>query len=320
MMSKNFLVGHTGFVGSNIVKGTQFDMLSNSKNVKEMYDGCPELLIYAGVTGTKWYANAHEEQDKEIIESAIYNIKRINPQKLVLISTVDVYDNLNGTNEDYENDFSKLHVYGQHRLELEHWVMGEIKDYHIIRLPAIYGENLRKNFIFDLINYIPQIMTQNVFETVRTEFSDRYGAKLENYYRYDEDGFYNIKVDLNDTIKRELYHKFKEMDHNALMFTNAESEYQFYNLKYLWNHIKLTIDEKIKIINLVTEPLSANEICMAVDKRRMHGGNVQSIQYRLQSKHASCFGGDKGYLYDKNLVLENLKKYIYECRKGFEGE
>lgn len=52
MSKKTALVGYTGFVGSNLCRSASFDFLANSKNVQQLYGVKPDVLIYAGVTGT----------------------------------------------------------------------------------------------------------------------------------------------------------------------------------------------------------------------------------------------------------------------------
>ena len=42
-----YIVGYTGFVGSNIVLAHEFEGKFNSKNIKEAYGGNPDLLVYA---------------------------------------------------------------------------------------------------------------------------------------------------------------------------------------------------------------------------------------------------------------------------------
>ena len=90
------LVGHTGFVGSNLKEQVHFDGLYNSQNISEAFSTNPDWLVYSGVRAEKFLANSAPETDFEIIEQAIDNIRKINPKKLILISTVDVYPNPGG--------------------------------------------------------------------------------------------------------------------------------------------------------------------------------------------------------------------------------
>ena len=96
----NALVGYTGFVGSNLYAPERFDAAWNSKNVGEGYGTKPELLVYAGVRAEKFLANRDPEKDLENIRDAMRNMERICPRKLVLISTIDVFKNPVGPDED----------------------------------------------------------------------------------------------------------------------------------------------------------------------------------------------------------------------------
>ena len=107
------LVGYTGFVGSNLAAHGNFDGLYNSKNVKEAYGTNPDILYYSGVPAAKFIANKFPEMDMAIMRGAVENIRKINPKKLVLISTVDVYKEPNGKDEDSIMDTDGLEAYGK---------------------------------------------------------------------------------------------------------------------------------------------------------------------------------------------------------------
>ena len=106
------LVGYTGFVGSNIYAAGDFDAVYNSKNIEDAYGTRPDLLVYAGLRAEKYLANHAPEQDMELIRQAEYNIEKIEPKKLVLISTVDVLKDPQGADENAVIDTEELHAYG----------------------------------------------------------------------------------------------------------------------------------------------------------------------------------------------------------------
>ena len=112
---KTALVGYTGFVGSNIYAAGSFDGAYNSKNIEEAYGTNPDLLIYAGLRAEKYLANNAPEKDMELIKQAEDNITKINPKKLVLISTIDVFKTPVGVDENSEIDTEDLHAYGFNR-------------------------------------------------------------------------------------------------------------------------------------------------------------------------------------------------------------
>ena len=113
------IVGYSGFVGSNLCASFDFDGKYDKSNVTEAFGTNPDVLFYSGVPAQKFIANKFPEEDFAIVQNALENIKKINPKKVVLISTVDVYKQPNGKNEDSPMDTDGLLPYGANRLWLE---------------------------------------------------------------------------------------------------------------------------------------------------------------------------------------------------------
>jgi len=150
-MLNDALIGYTGFVGGNILKQQAFDAVYNSENIETIQGKQFGLIVCAGAPGTKWVANKNPNADKTNIELLIKNLKTTSCQKLVLISTIDVYPQpLKGFDENFPIDESRLTAYGKHRHMLEKFVQNNFNAL-IIRLPGIFGEGLKKNIIYDLM-------------------------------------------------------------------------------------------------------------------------------------------------------------------------
>ena len=159
----NALVGYTGFVGSNIYDTGSFDYVFNSGNIEEAYGIKPDLLIYAGMRAEKYLANSAPEKDMELVIQAEENISCIDPKKLVLISTIDIFKVPKDVDEESEVDTVNLHPYGYNRYQLELWVRKNYPNATIIRLPGLFGKNIKKNFIYDYINIVPfMLKKQNI--------------------------------------------------------------------------------------------------------------------------------------------------------------
>ena len=292
---KHILVGYTGFVGSNIMANHNFDGLYNSSNIQDSYGLNPELCVYSAVRAEMFLANNDPELDFKLIEEAIENIKKINSKKIVLISTVAVYDETNKVDEDSVIDEDKCMPYGKNRLFLENWVRQNCKDYLIIRLPAIYGENLKKNFIYDMINISPALLKREKFEEL-CKLDDF----IKDYYIELDNGFYKCK----DLKKVKKY--FLNIGFSALNFTDSRSIYQFYNLKNLWNDIEFSITKNLRTVNLVTEPLSAAELYEYIFNGEFKNEILENpFRYDIRSKY---FSG--GYIKNKNAVLKDIKEFI----------
>jgi hypothetical protein len=252
------LIGNTGLVGGNLLKQTRFDRLFNSKNISEVRGNEFEYVICAGASGVKWKANREPEKDLENIKSLTDNLQSIKANKFILISTVDVYQSPLNVNEKSPILLEGLIPYGRHRRYLEEFVQNKFANHLIIRLPALFGHGLKKNFIFDLIH------------------------------------------------------------NHCLEWTHKDSKFQFYNLENLYNDIQLAEDHQLKLLNITSEPLSAQLVakeCLGIDFQNETKG--EPAKYNVKSMHFPVFGGENGYLYLKEAVLKDLKEFIHLERSKF---
>lgn len=299
------LVGYTGFVGSNIAQNGNFDNLYNSKNITEAFGTKPDLLVYAGVRAEMFLANNFPEKDFAQIQEAFDNIQEIAPKQVVLISTISVYGENPCGDEDSVIDESKLTAYGKNRLWLENKVAETFCNHLIIRLPALYGKNLKKNFIYDYINVIPAMLKKEKFDELRKE-----NEKLGDFYILQDNGFYKCR-ELKDSERTELKTFFKSVGFSALNFTDSRSRYQFYNLSYLWGHIQIALKNEVHKLNITSEPVQVSEVYEFLEGKSFKNELPKSpFNQCLRSKYAELFEGKNGFLFDKEFVLNDIRKYV----------
>ncbi len=298
------LVGYTGFVGSNICAKAEFDGLYNTKNIEDAYGTRPELLIYAGLRAEKYLANTAPEKDLALIEQAKDNIRRIQPKRLVLISTIDVFKTPAGADENTEIVTEGLHPYGYNRYLLEQWVRSEYPDALIIRLPGLFGRNIKKNFIYDYIHVIPFMLRQEKF----AELSEREPMLLETYEQTDN-GFYRLcagKEKMGD-----VKACFGRLGFSALNFTDSRSRYQFYDLSRLSGDIDRALELGLQLFHPATEPVSAGEVyeylCGKPFVNELPG---EPAAYDYRTRYAEDFGGRDGYIMDGESVLAAIGEFV----------
>ena len=302
------LVGYTGFVGSNIyaAAGKEIDAVYNSKNIEEAFGTNPELLIYSGLRAEKYLANNAPEKDMELIYQAQENIESINPKKLVLISTIDVFKNPKSVDENSTIDTKNLHAYGYNRYQLELWVREKYPDALIIRLPGLFGKNIKKNFIYDFINVIPFMLAKTKFEELVEK-----DIELSNYYSIQDNGFY--KVCVSDDKREVLKDKFRKLGFSALNFTDSRSVYQFYNLAHLWEDINIALENGIKLWHPATEPISVGELYYYLTGQIfINELNGKPADYDYRTIHANIFSGKYGYISDKMQIMDEIRGYVKE--------
>jgi nucleoside-diphosphate-sugar epimerase len=163
---KSAILGHTGFVGSNLIQQHPFSDFFNSKNSQEVLAGEYDLVICAAAYAVKWVANKDPEGDARHIGALIDLVQKIRAKVFILISTVDVYPIPKNVDEDTSVRGVANHTYGSNRFALEECVRGVFPNHHIIRLPGLFGSGLKKNAIFDLLtnNAIEKINPASLFQ------------------------------------------------------------------------------------------------------------------------------------------------------------
>lgn len=309
------LVGYTGFVGSNIYAKGQIDRAFNSKNIEEAYDLKPDLLIYAGLRAEKYLANNAPERDMELIYQAEENIKRIAPKKLVLISTIDVFKNPMEVDENSPIDCENLHAYGLNRYRLECWARENYPDTLIIRLPGLYGINMKKNFIYDYMNVIPFMLKKEKFEELEKKDNE-----LKKYYELQENGFYRC-IELKPKAKKVLREKFKALGFTALNFTDSRSVYQFYPLERLWDDIQIALQNDIRLWHPATEPVSAGELYeYLAGTKFVNELTGKPADYNYRTCYDLLYQGKKGYILTKDEVKESIRQFIEYQMSDLYGE
>ena len=301
----NVLVGHTGFVGNNLYRYGSFELGVNSGSVREAYGTNPDLCVYAGLRAEKYLANQQPEKDWQMIEQAKENIRMIKPQKLVLISTIDVFKSPLAVYEDSAIDMDGLQPYGYNRRVLENWVRENYPEALIVRLPGLFGEGIKKNFIYDIINVIPFMLS----ETKMGELSSQEAA-IEEYYEIQDNGFWKCR-NLNEGEKNALRNILSRVNFSALQFTDSRSEFQFYPLKRLWSDIKIALENKIELLHTATEPISAGEIYKFLYGREfMNETAGVPAKYDYRTRYSGLYKRDGGYIMGKEEVLLEIQNFV----------
>lgn len=146
------LIGHSGFVGSTLLRQRSFDLLYRSTNIGESAGKRFDLAVCAAAPAQKWIANRDPESDRRIIDGLIGHLRGVTCSTFVLVSTVDVFRVPVGVDEASPVELDGLNAYGSNRRRLEQAVEELFPRHLIVRLPGLVGPGLRKNVIFDFLN------------------------------------------------------------------------------------------------------------------------------------------------------------------------
>ena len=308
-MANELLVGSTGFVGGNLLASHDFSAVCHSSDIADHFGTRPDLCVYAGVPAAMFLANADPEADLAVMAAARENLRRIAPRRLVLISTIAVYEDSRGRDEESPMDSENLPAYGKNRLQLERWVRQDHPDALIVRLPALYGKGLKKNFLYDLHTITPAML--------RPEKYNELAAKSELVkaaYSPADNGFYKLNGEVDAAALRAW---FAAADFNALAFTDSRSRYQFYNLGRLWRDISAALAAGLTLLNLTTPPLTAAAVYEAVTGKTGWKNELAKtpFAYDLRSRFAGVLApGAQDYLCSEQQELDDIVQFMKDWR------
>ncbi|MEA1650312.1 hypothetical protein UAJ10_14980 [Nitrospirillum sp. BR 11164] len=305
------LIGHTGFVGTNLVAAHTFTGLFNSKNIAELDGKRFDVLVCSAAPATMWAANKDPEGDLQNIRRLLSHIESARAEHFVLISTIAVLANPVGLDES-TNHFETSKAYGRNRRVLEEACAALFQRCHILRLPALFGPGLKKNFLFDIANPAPSFLNPARFEDLLGRLPNAAVGVLRAAYEFDPGlGMYRYareKVAGGD--QELLIGALRAAGFTALNFTNPDSSYQYYGLARLWSDIGVVIRNQLPLAHLAPEPLSAAEIYQAVTGQSFSATDAAIYHEDMKTRHADMWGGSGGYIQDRASVLSDITSFF----------
>jgi hypothetical protein len=298
--SQSGLIGATGFVGGALLRQTDFDARFNSRNIGEIEGQRFGTLVCAAAPGSMLEANTAPERDRAQIHGLIERLSKVEAERFILISSIAVLADFAGQDDETTGDFQEELAYGRHRRELEAFVEDHFAKHLIVRLPALFGKGLRKNFIFDLMNPVPSMLTAEKLAALREELDEDAATGL-------------LKLDreaLNRDARRgALDQAVSDLGFSATQFHNRETTYQYYEIDRLWDDIGKALDAGLTHLHLTSKPLQAAAI-----HERLKGCTVPETSARLHredmhSAHGSLWGASGPYLYGGEATLDRLAQF-----------
>lgn len=244
------LVGSTGLIGTTLKEKIKFDYEFNSKNINEFSNhNYNNVDIYLScLPATKWIINKNIEADLENIHNIIKVLSNKKYKNIYLFSTIDVYlgNSKDLANEDEYISFNTLN-YGNNRLLFELLIKNYLnyKNLKIIRLPALYSKNIKKNIIFDLLN------NNNIHNINKNSYYQWYNLEnlVDDINKYDGN-IINLFTEPVNTI--DIIRLFDQYNEN--LFQNGEITGYNYTTKYSesgYIQDKISVLEDIK--NFINE-------------------------------------------------------------------
>lgn len=260
-------------------------------------------------------ANRYPERDGARIDGLIETLKAQRCSRFVLLSTIAVLERFDSGQDEGTKVFQGDTPYGVNRRKLEEACDEIFDDCLVVRLPALFGQGLAKNFIFDLLNPLPSMLRPSIHERLLkglpSELSTLAG---EAYSMSDSLRMFVIDrsvFDGREAARAALEQAADGMGINAVMFHSAEATYQFYEMDRLVEDITIAQQAGLDCIHLAPAPLQAARVYRALLGREMPETGARLHREDMRSRHADLWGlRRQPYIRDADEVLKGLQGFF----------
>lgn len=314
---KNCLVGHTGFVGAALLRQAAFSHRYNSKTIGEIDGEDFATVVCAAAPGSMLEANRSPERDRAQIQALMDRLSTIGARRFVLISSIAVLEDFAGGHDESTRAFQQELAYGRHRRELEAFVEDHFADSLVVRLPALFGHGLRKNFLFDLLNPVPSMLTPDKVEDLKQRIDHSLVSWMEALYSHDAaSGMFRLdRRALNSDNRRSVLEEaVTELGCSSIQFHNPATTYQYYDIERLWSDICVALEAELSHIHLVSEPLAAATIHRRLTGREMPSTGARLHREDMHTRHAGLWGVTGPYLFRAEPTLDRLAAFYADQR------
>lgn len=307
------LIGHTGFVGSALLRQTGFDDCYNSASIAAIEGERFGTLVCAAAPGSMVEANRAPERDAAAIESLIARLDRVEAERFVLISSIAVLADFAGGDDEGSEAFQQELAYGRHRRRLEAFVEERFSGHLVVRLPALFGAGLRKNFLFDLMNPVPSLLAEAKRDAAAEALGAELGAWFAGLYAPDAaTGLLKLDRPALDADPRRpaLEAALDAMGATATQFHHRETTYQYYAIDRLWQDIGIALSAGLTHLHLAPEPLGAATIHARLTGRPMPDTAARLHREDMRTRHAALWGAQGPYQFDAAATLDSLAAFF----------
>ena len=178
-----------------------------------------------------------------------------------------------------------------------------------MRLPALFGEGLRKNFIFDLLNPVPSMLPEQKVEALAGDLDPVLADWVRELYSPDPvTGMLKLdRAALNAGRRRAaLEDAVTALGFSAMQFHNPATTYQYYAIDRLCADLEIAAEAGLSHVHLVSEPLTAGIIHKRLTGRDMTETGARLHREDMRTRHAELWGCSGPYLSDAETILDQL--------------
>ena len=306
------LIGYTGFVGGCLRRQRGFDQYVNRSNIDALAGAAFDTVVCAAAPGSMFEANRDPERDERHIRALIDQLRRIRAKHFILISTIAVLEKFSA-NSEMEARYETELAYGRNRRALEVAMADHFPNTLIVRLPALFGSGLKKNFLFDILNPMPSMLPSArlaaLSDTLEAQDADLVGRLYKHSVALDM--MVLDRADLQASGRRSALEAAVEAAGFAASgFTNPDSEFLFYNMARLWGDIERGLAANLSVLHIAPPPLKAAAVYAAVNGTPMPRHNARLHREDMRAAHAALWDQKGAYMAKPDTLLSELAEFI----------
>lgn len=257
-------------------------------------------------------ANRAPEHDRAAIEALMEQLRSVASRRFVLISSIAVLAEFAGGDDEGTEAFQEALAYGRHRRLLEAFCERRFEDCLVVRLPALFGPGLRKNFVFDLMNPVPTMLPEARLAALLERLPPELREALAARYAPDAPtGMLRLDRAALDADSRRpaLDAAVRAAEMSATQFHNPDTTYQYYDMARLWADIGRAFDAGLRHLHLAVAPLRAADIHARLLGVPMPETGAKLHREDMRTRHAALWGRAGPYLEDAGTVLDKLDAF-----------
>lgn len=313
------LIGHSGFVGGALLRQSRFDACYNSVNIASIEGQAFGTLVCAAAPGSMLEANRAPERDAAQIDALIARLATVRAERFVLISSIAVLADFAAGDDESTGAFQQTLAYGRHRRALEAFVEDHFPGSLIVRLPALFGHGLRKNFLFDLMNPVPSLLAEAKRDALIGALEPAMAGWVEALYAPDAvTGLLKLdRATLNaDRRRAALEDAVTTLGVSATQFHHPDTTYQYYPINRLWHDVGIALEARLSHLHLTAEPLTAAAIHARLTGRTMPETPARLHREDMRTRHAALWGAKGQYHFSAAATLERLAAFYASERQA----
>lgn len=313
------LIGSTGFVGGALSRRHAFGAAFNSATITAARGRRFDTIVCAAAPGSMFEANRFPERDRERLQNLMDHLLTIEAETFVLVSTIAVLGDGGLQADESCAAFETEKAYGRHRRELETFCAERFERCLIVRAPALFGKGLRKNFLFDILNPAPSMLSEARLQDLRAALPASLRSGLDRFYAWDASlGLFVIdRAGLEASGERPLYDAaITGSGLSAVQFTHPRSTFQYYGVDNLWRDIGLGLARGLRILHLAPPPLEAGAIFAALTQQPMPDNGATIHHEDMWTRHPDLWGVPGPYMTDGDEVMASVKRFYAARGQG----